>query len=352
MVRIGVVGCGGIARDNHLPAFAALPKRCKLVALCDVEIEKARALGAKFSVAQVFSDHRRLLEQSEIDAVVVATPNRFHLTPTIDALGAGKHVLCEKPLGRTFAEAAAMAKAAKAAGKVLQVGFQLRFSGPVRFLEDMIAAGRFGEIYYARAQALRRRGVPNWGVFIDKEKQGGGPLIDIGIHVLDLTLHLMGRPKALSVLGMTWDKLGTDPSIFNQFGDYDRSQFSVEDMAVGLIRFEGGASVVVETSFMANIEGNPYQTQLFGTRAGAILKPFADDALRVFTEENRQLLDLTPAHIPKTQPHIAAAEAFLDAVEGIRPTPIPAEHGLELNGIIDALYRSAASGHEERVESG
>lgn len=349
-IRIGFIGAGGIALSNHMPAFQAWPDRCELTAVCDVREEMAQAAADKFSIPNVYGSYEMMLSDVELDAVVVATPNRLHVRPTLDALGKGLHVLCEKPLATSAADARAMCVLAKEAGKVLQVGLQVRFTGPARFVKQMTDGGELGFVYYARAHALRRRGVPSWGSFIDREAQGGGPLIDLGVHLLDLTLWLMGHPKPVSASGQTWNRLGTNPQLFNQFGDYDRSKFTIEDFAAGFIRFENGSAISLEASFMGNLEGNPYQTQLFGDRAGVLLKPFAaDEPVKIYSERDRQLFDMTPVNVPKVDtPHVDAAAAFLDALAG-KPCQIPGEQGLVLNAIFDALYKSAETGKEQPV---
>ena len=352
-LKIGIIGAGGIAQQCHIPGYQSIPDQCEIVAVCDVSAENADKAAKKFGIARTYSDYRQLLADKEIDAVSVATPNAHHLQPSIDALNAGKHVLCEKPLAMNGGEARQICQAAKKSGKILQVALQFRFSGPVKFLKEYIDNGRMGDIYYARAQALRRRGVPSWGVFIDKEKQGGGPLIDIGVHILDITLFLMGYPQPVSASGKTWAQLGKDPALFNGFGDYDRKKFTVEDFAVGLIKFANGAVVVLESSFMANLDGNPFQTQLFGTKAGALLKPTLDNPIEIFTEQDRQLLNIVPANIPKVESaHTLEVQAFVNAIREGKSSPVPCEQGLALNAIFDAIYKSSESGKEEAVQMG
>jgi len=317
-----------------------------------VDSSAAGRAAEQYGIEKVFAGYESMFSDVELDAVVVATPNRFHAESTIAALKAGVHVLCEKPLATNGKDARAMCRAAKDSGKVLQVGLQTRFTGPADFLKNYIDRGEMGPIYFARAQALRRRGVPGWGVFIDKELQGGGPLIDTGVHILDLTMWLMGHPKPVSASGQTWQRLGKNPDLYNAMGDYDRSKFTVEDFAAGFIRFENGAVVSLEASFMANLEGNPFQTQLFGDKSGAVLKPYAaEEPIKIFTEREKQLFDMVPASIPALEaPHIRAAAAFLDAIEGIRPCAVPGEQGMMLNAIFDALYKSAETGCEEPVD--
>ncbi len=322
-----------------------------MVAACDISLETAQEAASKFGITKVTTDYRELLKDPAIDAVSVTTPNAFHMQPTIDALESGKHVLCEKPLAMNAEEAKKMCRAARKSGKILQVALQIRFGSSARFMKQYIESGNMGDIYYARAQALRRRGVPHWGVFIDKDKQGGGPLIDIGVHILDLTLFLMGYPKPVSASGKTWDILGKNPAIANFWGEYDRSKFTVEDFAVGLIKFDDGSVVVLESSFMANIDGDPFETQLFGTKSGAIVKGYGDDPVKIFSEIDRQYFNLVPQNLPKVESsHTAEVQAFVNAILNGLPSPVPGENGLVLNAIFDSLYKSSHSGQEEPVD--
>ncbi|HRF61002.1 MAG TPA: Gfo/Idh/MocA family oxidoreductase [Fimbriimonadaceae bacterium] len=351
-LKIGLIGTGGIAVGCHMPGYASIPDQCEMVAACDVNREAATKAAEKFGIARVTTDYKELLADPEIDAVSVTTPNAFHMQPTIDALRAGKHVLCEKPLAMNADEARAMCRAAKESGKLLQVALQTRFGGPARFMRTFIDNGHLGDVYYARAWALRRRGVPHWGVFIDKEKQGGGPLIDIGVHILDFTLYLMGYPKPVAASGKTWDILGKDPTIANFWGEYDRTKFTVEDFAAGFIRFDNGAVVTLESSFMANMEGDPFQTQLFGTKAGAIVRGWGDNPVRIFKEIDRQFFELNPQNVPQVESsHTAEVQAFVRAILDGGPSPVPGEHGLILNAIFDALYKSSETGREEPIDA-
>lgn len=350
-VKIGLIGVGGIAQGCHMPGYASIPDKCEMVAVCDADAKTAQEAASKFSVPKVYSSYKELIADPEIDAVSVATPNAFHCEPTIAALLAGKHVLCEKPLAMNAEEAKKMCRAAKESGKNLQVALQTRFGGPARFMRQFIDAGNMGDVYYARAKALRRRGVPHWGVFIDKEKQGGGPLIDIGVHILDFTLYLMGYPKPVSASGKTWDILAKDPSNKNFWGEFDRKQFTVEDFAVGLIRFDNGACITLESSFMGNMEGDPFETQLFGTKAGAIVKGWGEGAVRIFKELDGQYFEMTPQNVPEVKSsHTEEVVAFVDSILEGRPSVVPGEQGLILNAVFDALYKSSETGKEQPVD--
>lgn len=351
MLRIGIIGAGGIAQSSHMPGYRSMPDLCEIVAVCDSNPDTAKIAAQKFDVPKSYDDWRDLASDPEIDAVSVATPNALHRDPTVACLKAGKHVLCEKPLAMNADEAREMCRAAKESGRILQVALQQRFTGQMRFMHDFIAKGHMGWIYYARAQALRRRGVPAWGVFIDKEKQGGGPLIDIGVHILDMTLFLMGYPKPVSASGKTWNELGKNPDLYNYWGDYDRNKFTVEDFAVGFIRFDDGSAVTLESSFMGNMDGSPFQTQLYGTRAGALVKGAGDDPVQIFTEQDRQLFNMHPQNIPHVESaHVAEVQAFVHAILEGRPSPVPGEQGLILNAIFDALYRSQETGRDEAID--
>jgi predicted dehydrogenase len=351
-LKIGLIGTGGIAQSCHIPGYHCLPDDCEIVWACDSNLEVANKVAKDHGIPNVTADYREVLKDKEVDAVSVTTPNKHHKQPTIDSLNAGKNVLCEKPLAMNAGEAREMCKAAHESGKILQVALQQRFTGAGQFMRGFIADGGLGDIYYARAQALRRRGVPAWGVFIDKEQQGGGPLIDIGVHILDFTLTMMGYPKPVSAAGMTWDLLGKNPALFNGWGDYDRSKFTVEDMAVGFIRFENDAVVVLESSFMSNLDGNPFGTQLFGTKAGAKIY-FDQDAkgIEIYTEQQKRLFNMRPTNVPDIKsPHSEEIAAFVRAVQNGDPSPVPGEQGLILNAIFDALYKSAETRKEEPID--
>ncbi len=348
---IGIIGSGLIAQDCHIPAYQSMPDLCEVIAVADIDPTVANKAAEKFSVPNVFTDYHQLLAMPEIDAVSVATPNLFHKQPTIDALNAGKHVLCEKPMAMNASECKEMIAAEKKSGKLLQIALQWRFSGAAKFMKSYIDSGKMGEIYYARAMALRRRGVPGWGVFIDKEKQGGGPLIDIGVHILDFTLYLMGYPKPISASGKTYQSMGKNPKHWNAWGDYDRSKFTVEDFAAGFIRFENGKTVTLESSFMSNVEREIFGCHLFGTDAGAYLDLFGPKPITIYSEMDQQLFDMIPQNIPNVKSsHTAEVVAFVNAILNNQPSPVPAENGLTLNAIFDALYKSSESNREEPID--
>lgn len=208
-VRIGIIGCGGIANGKHMPALKKI-EEAEMVAFCDIIEERAVKAAKEFGVegAKVYTDYRKLLEDESIESVHVCTPNRSHSFITIDALEAGKHVMCEKPMAKTYAEAKKMYETAQRTGKKLTIGYQQRWRPDSLYLKEACDNGDLGDIYYGRAIALRRRAVPTWGVFLNEYEQGGGPLIDIGTHALDLTLWMMNNYKPKMVVGNVYKKLG------------------------------------------------------------------------------------------------------------------------------------------------
>ncbi|MBO4413290.1 MAG: Gfo/Idh/MocA family oxidoreductase [Clostridia bacterium] len=273
-VKVGIIGCGGIAKGKHLPSLSALGD-VEIVAFCDIIIERAVECAKEFGVtnAAVYENYKDLLADPEIEVVHVCTPNRSHSFITVDALEAGKHVMCEKPMAINSAEAKKMLDAAERTGKKLTIGYQNRQTEEARALKTESEKGTFGEIYYAKATALRRRAVPTWGVFLNEYEQGGGPLIDIGTHSLDLTLWMMNNYKPKYCLGTSYHKLnGLKPEEqgnADAWGSWDPEKFTVEDSAFGFVVMENGATVIVEASWALNtVETREATTLICGTKAG------------------------------------------------------------------------------------
>ncbi len=246
-LQVAIIGCGGIANQKHLPALKGQAAKCDMVAFCDVLIERAEKAAAEYGVegAKVYDDYRELLKDPEIDVVHVCTPNVAHSPITVAAFEAGKHVMCEKPMAHNTEDAQKMLDAWKKSGKMFTIGYQNRFRVDTQTLHASCAAGELGEIYFAKAHALRRRAVPTWGVFPNKALQGGGPLIDIGTHALDITLWMMDNYEPASVSGQVFYKLGRDEHgpEGNVFGPWDPETFEVEDSAFGLVKMKNGATI-------------------------------------------------------------------------------------------------------------
>ena len=257
-LQVGIIGCGGIANQKHLPALKNQADKADMVAFCDILIDRAEKAAAEYGVegAKVYEDYHELLADPEIDVVHVLTPNVAHCPITCDAFAAGKHVMCEKPMAHNTESAQKMMDAWKKSGKKFTIGYQNRFRVDTQTLHKACEAGEFGDIYFAKAHAIRRRAVPTWGVFPDKSKQGGGPLIDIGTHALDITLWCMNNYKPVSVMGSVFEKLGHSELATqgNMFGAWDPETYEVEDSAFGFIKFENGATIFLESSWAINMK--------------------------------------------------------------------------------------------------
>ncbi len=345
-VRIGVIGTGGIANGAHLPGYSQIPDQCEIFALCDIDPQALNKTAEKYPhVPHKFEDYRKLLEMPEIDGVSVCTPNYVHHPVTVDALKAGKHVLCEKPIAMNAREGQEMVATARQQGKILQIGYNSRFAPSNQTLKRFVDAGELGDIYYARAQAMRVRGIPGWGVFIDKSKQGGGPLIDIGVHILDLTLWFMGHPRPTYASGVTYQKFGTRPDVVGFMGQWDYKNFTVEDFASALIRFENGATIVLESSFVANLKEEQHGTTLLGTQGGAQTSP-----LTITQERHGSVFSFEP-RIPNKDRNTYHAEIkdFVTCIQEGRGPLVTGEHGLMVARIMDAIYRSSDEGREVPV---
>ena len=352
--RIGIVGCGGISRWGHGPFYAENKDRVKVVAVCDILPDRVESFRKEFHPeAETYTDWRELLKRDDLDAVDICTPNDLHAEIAIAALGRGLNVFCEKPDAVSADRAAAMAEAAEKSGKLLMVMRNNRFSPLSTYLKKFIEDGRMGEIYAGRACWQRRRGIPGkGGWFTTKARSGGGPLIDLGVHMIDLAIWLMGNPKPVAVSGTTYCKFAnaeTSDSVNSQFGDaVDAGTFDVEDLAMGFIRFDNGACLQIEFSWASNVQKEHRFVELRGTKAGAT---WTDGYLMdIFSEDAGQLpdthFDISTWPTNKLGGHYINLNNFFDVLDGAaKPCYLP-EQGVDMIRILDAMYESARSGHE------
>ena len=291
-IRIGIIGCGGIANGKHMPSLAKYDKVCEMVAFCDIVVERAEEAAKKYGIegAKVYEDYKELLKDESIDVVHVCTPNRSHSFITVDALNAGKHVMCEKPMAKTYADAKLMLEAAKKTGKKLTIGYQNRQCAENIYTKQLCKDGELGEIYFARALAIRRRAVPTWGVFLNEYEQGGGPLIDIGTHALDLTLYMMNNYKPKMVVGKKFRKLADQTNQGNAWGAWDPEKYTVEDSCFGFIVMENGAVIELDSSWALNY-ADPREATfiLCGDKAGVDIQ---DGNVRInYINHDRQAIE-------------------------------------------------------------
>jgi predicted dehydrogenase len=354
-VRVGVIGVGWAGRQ-HLAAYDALPG-AQVVALAGLEEPVRAALAAQYGVERHVARWEDLLELDELDAVSVAVPTFLHAPIAIAALQRGLHVLSEKPMARNASEAESMVEAARAAGRVLDVGFNHRQRGDIQKLKDVIDAGRLGTPYYAKAWWLRRSGIPGRGSwFTNAELAGGGPLVDIGVHVLDYSLFLLGNPTVTAVSASTYDLLASAGFGFNpeatKTSVAGATGFDVEDLATVFMRLQDGGTLLVEASWAAHrTDGDEFGVTLYGSKGGAelIVENYAPSgSLRVFTDD-----DGVPAETRLTaEPgggHKVVVEQFLAKIRSGSWHEHDGTATVDLARIVDACYRSAAEQREVRL---
>jgi len=340
-LRVGIIGVGGISKV-HLEGYAKIDY-ADVVAFCDIIPERAERGAKQYGApdAKVFTDYKEMLEMEDLDSVDICTPNRWHAPMTIDALRAGKHVFSEKPMAITSKDAGEMVKAATETGLKLTVGYQSRFADDARLLKKMVDEGELGRVYYAEALAVRRRGVPTWGVFLSKEDQGGGPLIDIGTHVVDRTLWLMGDySKPVSVLASTYDELAALGG-YNSWGPWDPQSFEVEDGAFGLVKLESGATVLIKATWALNIDRDQHGSLLCGTKAGASLC----DGLKINGEAHNRLWEYTPVPVHSADSLYDREIAYwADCLVNDTEPLVKAEEAAQVVRVLEAMYQSAERG--------
>jgi len=340
-LKVGIIGSGGIAQGAHMPGYAELPD-VELYAVADINPANAKAAAEKFHVPHVLKDWRKLVAMDEIDAVSVCTPNALHCEPTVECLKAGKHVLVEKPIAVSAVEAQKMIAAAKRYGKKLMVGQTARFSPEARAMKEFMESGAVGDVYYARAMALRRRGIPGWGAFTSKKLSVGGPVFDIGVHILDLTLWLMGFPQPERVSGKVYNPIGTRKGRqVAGMGNWDPATYGVEDFGVGLVKFKSGATVVLESSWALNIPEDTFSTVICGTKGGLQSSP-----VTLVREELGSLTIARPELLSGPGGHKEEVRAFVECIRKDLPSPVPAEQALITQQILDGIYESSKTGKE------
>lgn len=365
-LQIGLVGCGGIANNKHMPALSKMKELCEIVGFCDIIEERAMEAAKKYGTpdAKVYTDYNEMYKDNNIDVIHVLTPNVVHCPATVAAFEAGKHVMCEKPMAHNTEDAKKMLEAWKKSGKKFTVGYQNRFRPEVQNLKRACEKGDLGEIYYGKAHAVRRRAVPTWGVFPDKSLQGGGPLIDIGTHALDLALWMMDNYEPVSVSGQVFYKLGHLPQAVegNMFGPWDPETYEVEDSAMGFIKMKDGSLINLEAAWAINmIESREAATTLCGTKAGAEIHSgmsYKENDVIYNRGRNGQLMDekLTPggeiAYFEggTGEPGEMEAKQWLEAILKDGEPLVKPEQAYVVTQILEAIYKSAETGEEINLE--
>lgn len=345
-VRIGIIGVG--IGQAHIKGYNKV-EEAEIVALCDVNQDRAAQVQRDCGVgkARLFSDYRQMLDESELDAVSVCLPNILHRPVAMDCLDAGKHIICEKPLATSALDAQAIADAADRSDKKCMVAQVNRFRPDSIFLKNLIASGELGRTYYAHTGWLRKRGIPGYGGwFTTKEQSGGGPLIDIGVHLLDIAWWLCGCPNPISATGVTYAEFGPKGKGLGGWGQKAEGTFDVEDLAVGFLRFEGGLTINLEVSWALHArEASKQWCQIFGTEGGC---DWGDEPGLY-----REVMG-TPTNakieIGKGDPWQGEMQHFIDCILKDETPDPDAKQGVQMMKMLDAIYESAASKREVVIE--
>ena len=348
-LRVAIIGCGGIS-NTHMAAYKAIPE-VELVGFCDINPDRLKEYQEKYGVKpeQCFEKWDDLFKVIKPDAVDICTPNGVHCPAALAAAKAGCHIMVEKPMAMSPAECEQMIAAAKAANVKLAVGFQHRYNSKTDYLVQARDEGQFGNLMFVKCQALRRRGIPNWGVFGQKELQGGGPMIDIGVHVVEMAHYFMGSPKPVAATGNCWTYIGDKPSeVMSMWPNWDYKTYTVEDLAIGHIRFDNGMIMQIESSFAAHIDKDEWRFIAMGDKGGCCWDP-----LQIFTDKSGAMVHITPDYVApdwnKNWTYLFERK-LQNWVDGIlKGTPLRAsgEEGLAVQKILDGIYRSAAAGGKD-----
>lgn len=343
--KVGIIGAGGIAKSVHMPAWNSIPG-VKVVAVADVNAAAAAGLAKEYSVPRVFSNFNDLLKE-DLDAVDICTPNRVHTPAVLAALKAGMHVYCEKPLAVSTAEVRQMGRLADKKRLKLMTGQHQRFTAAGLAAKAWAASGHLGGVYHARVRAMRRAWLPVSPGFIDKKLSGGGPCMDIGVHALDFCMSLMDFPTPERVSGCAKTIFAKGHSMPNEWGDWDRKLFSVEDFAAGFVHFKGGATMTLESSWLGHQrETEDMSCQVFGLKGG-ISWPSGEFA----TVQGGKLVNGTLKNPqPVDRPHRDAIKAFHHCVTQNKPSPVPWIQSLKVIAILESIYEAQKKGKEIKVK--
>lgn len=355
--RVAVIGNGMIANAAHIPAWKDLKDDVVLVGVADIRPSAAQETAARYQIPHWYSDPQKMLDELKPDIVSVCTPNVYHKQWTIAALKSGAHVLCEKPIATRVADAEEMYATAKAVGRTLYTSQSLRFMTSFSAAQEIVASGALGDIYYCEINSIRRRGVPKWGFFHMAEHNAGGPLCDLGVHILDFLFWTIGNPKVITASASTYRKLSDiDEGLVTSLADsgaplgvftprpYDFHEFNVEDFAAGFLRMENGASVVIKTSWAINLPEN-FTISIAGTKGGLQLPP-----VKLFNNLGRFQSEVLPKVLPDRDVsfagHYGLTRNFIQHLRGEEEILVKQAEAVNVVRAIEALYRSAKEGHE------
>lgn len=336
-LRYGCIGAGGIARKKHMNGYSKLPN-VELAAVCDSNIEAAKALARDFGVARVYGDFCEMLEKEHLDIVSVCTPNATHKDITVKALSMGCNVHVEKPMALNAAEAREIVEAEKRYGKKVMVGLNKRFLGVTVLIKRLMDEGFFGDIYHVRCGWERDSGIPGVGRwFTDKSLSGGGALIDLGVHYMDLAMYILGWSEPERVAGTLSNNFLTEGTRIRRGYKSADGVIDVEDMAAGCVVMKSGQTLDYCFNWAANIEKEIRYIDAYGTKAGFRLE---NDGLKLFTQLGGTMFTLVPdeATMPLDGNEF---RSFAESIISDTPTEATAEQGLRVMELIDMIYASS-----------
>ena len=345
-IKVGIIGVGGIAK-LHVPGWR-MSEHAELIAGSDINNSILEDWGNINQIKKLYLDPLDMINDPDIDVIDICAPNNYHCDLAIKAMQAGKDVLCEKPLAPNASQIKKMIAVRDQTKKKLMCAQHFRFRKDSQLIKDQSKS--IGSIYHARSWMLRRNFLPVSLGFLKKENSGGGPCIDIGVHVLDLTLWFMNNPEPLSVTGVSKTELAKQPNSFSYNGEYDKEAMNVEDFAAAFVRFKNGATLMLEVSWMLHhklpedkIED--MQVWLYGREAGLhwpnceIIKNDINSQTHITKKIEGDLKDTI-------EPHAKECIEFAEFVANDQPVTIPAEHSLQVMKILDGIYNSQEVGKE------
>lgn len=346
--RIGIIGCGGIARATHIPNYKKIPS-VEIVACADIKEDMAKKTAKEFEIKSYYTDYEELLEKETLDGVSVCTPNVLHKSPAISSMKHGFHVLVEKPMAGNLRDAREMYDASKKYNRMLLVGYQTRFSPDIVALKNILESHALGEVYYSRAIHLRKWGIPASPTFLDKALSGGGPLLDIGCYSIDSIMHILGYPKPKSVVGVTYTKFGKNREFARKGswgGPWKVDNFGVEDNAFAFIRYADGSSMSFEVNWASFVKEDGMNLTFFGTKGGAQLRP-----LEMYKDIAGARVKITPQdEFPKVDIYEKRISAFVKFLRKGKALLCPAIEGLKDQAVLEAIYQSSELGREVPIE--
>ncbi|MCL2059685.1 MAG: Gfo/Idh/MocA family oxidoreductase [Oscillospiraceae bacterium] len=357
--KVAVVGNGMIANAAHIPAWKDIPDKVEIVAVADNREQASKETAERYGIPGCYTDYREMLEKVKPDIVSVCTPNCYHKEVAIAALKAGANVLCEKPISTSEANAKEMYKTAEECGKVLYVSQTMRFSQSVIAAKKFYDEGLIGRAYYIEANSIRRRGIPKWGFFHMKEHNAAGPGYDLGVHIVDSLLWIMGSPKVLAASGAAYTEFGDqDEGLVESLAEsgapiglftprkYDYREFDVEDFIAGFIRLEGGATMILKTSWAINAPEDGGASYIAGTKGGIKLSPKAELITNLAGYQLNSSIKLPQGPQVAFSGHYDATKQFIAVLEGKEEILVKKEQVLNVIRTLDALYASSESGKE------